>query len=43
MRCLEPRDLQQEPWLGEYKKEWALNAHARLKMNFTWANQDVKT
>ena len=20
IRCLEPRDLQQEPWLGEYKR-----------------------
>ena len=23
--------------------EWALNAHARYKMNFTWAKEDVKT
>ena len=25
------------------QKEWALNAHARPKMNFTWAKEDVKT
>ena len=25
------------------QEEWALNAHARPKMNFTWAKEDVKT
>jgi len=25
------------------QEEWALNAHARLKMNFTWAKEGVKT
>ena len=25
------------------QEEWASNAHTRPKMNFTWANEDVKT
>ena len=25
------------------QEEWAFNAHARPKMNFTWAKEDVKT
>ena len=25
------------------QEEWALNVHARPKMNFTWAKEDVKT
>jgi len=25
------------------QEEWALNAHARPKINFTWAKKDVKT
>jgi len=25
------------------QEEWALNAHARPKINFTWAKEDVKT
>ena len=25
------------------QEEWALNAHVRPKMNFTWAKEDVKT
>jgi len=25
------------------QEEWALNAHARPKMNLTWAREDVKT
>jgi len=25
------------------QEEWGLNAHARPKMNFTWAKEDVKT
>jgi len=25
------------------QEEWALNPHARPKMNFTWAKEDVKT
>ena len=25
------------------QEEWALNAHARPNMNFTWAKKDVKT
>jgi len=25
------------------QEEWALNAHARPRMNFTWAKEDVKT
>jgi len=41
MRGHEPRDLQQEP--RRIQEEWALNAHARPKMNFTWAKENVKT
>jgi len=25
------------------QEEWALNTHAKPKMNFTWAKEDVKT
>jgi len=25
------------------QEEWASNAYTRPKMNFTWANEDVKT
>ena len=25
------------------QEEWALNAHARPKMNFTWAKEDMMT
>ena len=25
------------------QEEWVSNAHARLKMKFTWAKEDVKT
>jgi len=28
---------------GKIQEEWASNAHARPKINFTWAKEDVRT
>jgi len=40
---LQAKGLTTRAMARRIQEEWALNAHARPKMNFIWAKEDVKT